>query len=30
LAAILDLLAQVPEGELPALAKDIETRWRGR
>jgi XRE family aerobic/anaerobic benzoate catabolism transcriptional regulator len=24
--AILDLLAQVPEGELPALAKDIETR----
>jgi XRE family aerobic/anaerobic benzoate catabolism transcriptional regulator len=26
LGAILDLLAQVPEGELPALAKDIETR----
>ena len=26
LSAILDLLAQVPEGELPALAKDIETR----
>jgi len=25
LGAILDLLAQVPEGELPALAKDIET-----
>ena len=24
--AILDLLAQVPEGELPALANDIETR----
>jgi XRE family transcriptional regulator, aerobic/anaerobic benzoate catabolism transcriptional regulator len=24
--AILDLLAQVPEGELPALAKEIETR----
>lgn len=31
LSAILDLLAQVPEGELPALAKDIETRlaWPG-
>ncbi len=26
LGAILDLLAQVPEGELPALANDIETR----
>jgi XRE family transcriptional regulator, aerobic/anaerobic benzoate catabolism transcriptional regulator len=26
LGAILDLLAQVPEGELPALAKDIATR----
>src|ERR1700680_2537740 len=26
LGAILDLLAQVPEGELPALAKEIETR----
>jgi XRE family transcriptional regulator, aerobic/anaerobic benzoate catabolism transcriptional regulator len=26
LGAILDLLAQVPEGELPALAMDIETR----
>jgi XRE family aerobic/anaerobic benzoate catabolism transcriptional regulator len=26
LGAILDLLAQVPEGELPALAEDIETR----
>ena len=26
LRAILDLLAQVPEKELPALAKDIETR----
>jgi XRE family aerobic/anaerobic benzoate catabolism transcriptional regulator len=26
LGAVLDLLAQVPEGELPALAKDIETR----
>jgi XRE family aerobic/anaerobic benzoate catabolism transcriptional regulator len=26
LGAILDLLAQVPEGELPALAKDIEAR----
>jgi XRE family transcriptional regulator, aerobic/anaerobic benzoate catabolism transcriptional regulator len=26
LGVILDLLAQVPEGELPALAKDIETR----
>jgi XRE family aerobic/anaerobic benzoate catabolism transcriptional regulator len=26
LGAILDLLAQVPEGELPALAKDIESR----
>jgi XRE family aerobic/anaerobic benzoate catabolism transcriptional regulator len=26
LGAILDLLALVPEGELPALAKDIETR----
>jgi len=26
LGAILDLLAQVPEGELPALAADIETR----
>jgi XRE family aerobic/anaerobic benzoate catabolism transcriptional regulator len=26
LGAILDLLAQVPEGELPALASDIETR----
>jgi XRE family aerobic/anaerobic benzoate catabolism transcriptional regulator len=26
LGAILDLLAQVPEGELPVLAKDIETR----
>ena len=26
LGAILDLLAQVPEGELPALAHDIETR----
>jgi XRE family aerobic/anaerobic benzoate catabolism transcriptional regulator len=26
LGAILDLLAQVPEGELPAIAKDIETR----
>jgi XRE family transcriptional regulator, aerobic/anaerobic benzoate catabolism transcriptional regulator len=26
LGAILDLLAQMPEGELPALAKDIETR----
>src|ERR1700756_463574 len=26
LGAILDLLAQVPEGELPALAKDIGTR----
>jgi XRE family aerobic/anaerobic benzoate catabolism transcriptional regulator len=25
LGTILDLLAQVPEGELPALAKDIET-----
>jgi XRE family aerobic/anaerobic benzoate catabolism transcriptional regulator len=25
LGAILDLLAQVPEGELPALAKEIET-----
>jgi XRE family aerobic/anaerobic benzoate catabolism transcriptional regulator len=26
LGAILDLLAQVPEGELPALAKEIESR----
>jgi XRE family aerobic/anaerobic benzoate catabolism transcriptional regulator len=26
LGAILDVLAQVPEGELPALAKEIETR----
>src|SRR5271168_5281917 len=26
LGAILDLLAQVPESELPALVKDIETR----
>jgi XRE family aerobic/anaerobic benzoate catabolism transcriptional regulator len=26
LGTILDLLAQVPEGELPALAKEIETR----
>src|ERR1700684_563150 len=26
LGAILDLLAQVPEGELPALAKEIEAR----
>jgi XRE family transcriptional regulator, aerobic/anaerobic benzoate catabolism transcriptional regulator len=26
LGAILDLLAQVPEGELPALASEIETR----
>jgi len=26
LGTILDLLAQVPEGELPALAKDIEAR----
>jgi XRE family transcriptional regulator, aerobic/anaerobic benzoate catabolism transcriptional regulator len=26
LGAILDLLAQVPEGELPELAKEIETR----
>ncbi len=26
LGAIFDLLAQVPEGELPALANDIETR----
>src|ERR1700692_2987602 len=26
LGPILDLLAQVPEGELPGLAKDIETR----
>src|SRR6202795_519053 len=26
LGAILDLLAQVPEGELPAVAMDIETR----
>ena len=26
LAAIIDLLAQVPESELPALAKEIETR----
>src|ERR1700726_2424055 len=29
LGAILDLLAQVPEGELPALAKDIQTRLDG-
>ena len=26
LGAVLDLLAQLPEGELPALAKEIETR----
>jgi XRE family transcriptional regulator, aerobic/anaerobic benzoate catabolism transcriptional regulator len=30
LAAILDLVAQMPEGELPALAKEIEARVASR